>query len=222
MIARSWGFKSPPEHQDSNSMKLLIATGNRHKFQEIRAILRVDHLQLVGLSDIPDAPMVEEDGDTFESNAAKKASVLARFSGWWTLADDSGLEVNALGGAPGVWSARYAGLPSNDAANNGKLLDAMKGEANRRAQFRCSIALSDPFGVTRIVSGVCSGTLLGELHGGGGFGYDPLFVPDGFDMTFAEIDSELKNRISHRAKALAAALLAWGDFLASEPEKWGD
>jgi XTP/dITP diphosphohydrolase len=203
-------------------MKLLIATGNRHKFQEIHSILRVPHLQLIGLFEIPGAPAVEEDGDTFEFNAAKKASTLARFSGYWALADDSGLEVNALGGAPGVWSARYAGEPSHDAANNAKLIKVLKGETNRRAQFRCSIALSDPLGVTRTVSGKCPGTLLDELHGGGGFGYDPLFVPEGFDMTFAEIDPEIKNRISHRARALAAALDEWGGFLEGEPRCWGD
>ena len=221
MIARSWGFKSPPEHQDSTSMKLLIATGNRHKFREISAILQVPHLHLVGLSEFSDAPVVEEDGDTFESNAIKKAASLALFSGCWTMADDSGLEVQALGGAPGVWSARYAGLPSNDAANNAKLLNAMKDVDDRRSQFRCAIALCDPTGKSRTVSGVCPGTLLRELHGGGGFGYDPLFVPEGYEMTFAELDADIKNQISHRARALAAAVAKWGEFLAGEPRCWG-
>ena len=202
-------------------MKLLIATGNRHKLQEISAILKVPHLQLLGLADIAGAPGVEEDGDTFEFNAVKKASILARFAGCWTLADDSGLEVQALDGAPGVWSARFAGLPGNDAANNAKLLAAMQGVANRRAQFRCVIALSDPSGTSRTVTGACPGALLGAPRGHAGFGYDPLFVPDGYDLTFAELDAATKNRISHRAIALATALAEWGDFLAGEPAAWG-
>ncbi len=203
-------------------MKVLIATGNRHKFQEIQAILGVLPLRLIPLSELPGAPGVEEDGDTFEANASKKAFTLARFAGCWTLADDSGLEVEVLGGAPGVWSARYAGLPSNDQANNMKLLSAMDGKTDRRARFRCVIALADPAGNVRTVAGACPGKLLLGPRGGAGFGYDPLFVPDGHDVTFAELDSATKNRISHRAQALGAAMRAWGSFLAGEPEQWGD
>jgi XTP/dITP diphosphohydrolase len=202
-------------------MKLLIATGNRHKFQEIAAILQVPHLQLVGLPSVAGAPVVEEDGDTFEANASKKARELARYCGCWTLADDSGLEVAALGGAPGVWSARYAGLPSHDGANNAKLLSVMSGVEDRRARFRCVIALSDPEGESRTVAGSCEGRLLQGPRGVAGFGYDPLFVPDGYDRTFAELEAEIKNRISHRARALADALKEWGGFLAGEPETWG-
>ncbi len=202
-------------------MKVLIATGNRHKFQEIRAILQVPHLQLIPLSEIPGAPGVEEDGNTFQANASKKASTLARYAGCWTLADDSGLEVEALGGAPGVWSARYAGLPSDDKANNMKLLSAMDGKTDRRARFRCVIALADPEGTVRTVTGDCPGKLLRGPRGGAGFGYDPLFVPDGHDVTFAELDAATKNRISHRAQALDKAMREWGLFLAGEPEQWG-
>ena len=187
-------------------MKLLIATGNRHKFQEISAILKFPHLSLVSLRALADIPQVVEDGATFEANAVKKAVTLARFTGLWTMADDSGLEVDALNGEPGVWSARYAGEPSDDAANNRKLLSNLKGVANRRARFRCVIALADPDGKARTVSGACEGSLLTAVKGVGGFGYDPLFVPDGYDQTFAELSPEIKNTISHRARALALAV----------------
>jgi XTP/dITP diphosphohydrolase len=202
-------------------MRLLVATGNAHKLKEIRAILEAPHLELIGPREWPrPLPPVEEDGDTFEANAIKKAVTLARASGLWTLADDSGLEVDALGGEPGVWSARYAGEPSNDANNNGKLLAKMEAVSDRRARFRCAIALSDPSGRAKTVAGACEGTLLREARGGGGFGYDPLFVPNGQTLTFAELDSGIKNRISHRARALAKAAEAWLAFLATEPAAW--
>lgn len=201
-------------------MRLLIATGNRHKLGEIMAILRVPHLELIGLSDLPPLDPVEEDGDTFEANAIKKAATLARVTGLWTLADDSGLETDALGGEPGVRSARYAGLPSDDAANNRKLLGRLAGVRDRRARFRCVMALSDPTGSARTVCGVCEGTLLDATRGERGFGYDPLFVPDGMNLTFAEIDPDVKNRISHRARALARAVADWSAFLATEPAMW--
>lgn len=201
-------------------MKLLIATGNAHKLAEIRAILQVPHLELVGMKELGPLPTVEEDGVTFEANAGKKASSLALATGWWTLADDSGLEVDALKGAPGVWSARYAGEPSNDAANNRKLLANMEHRDDRRARFRCVIALSDPAGISRTVAGACEGNLLRAVRGSGGFGYDPLFVPDGHSQTFAELDAGTKNRISHRAQALARAVGEWADFLATEPTRW--
>lgn len=194
-------------------MKILIATANRHKFQEISAILSRPGLELINMNEVPNAPKVIEDGDTFEANAIKKAVALAAFTGLWTLADDSGLEVDVLNGAPGVYSARYAGEPSNDAANNQKLISALKGNPNRRARFRCCIALSDPRGQARTVSGACEGRLLEELRGSQGFGYDPLFVPDGFSKTFAEIPESEKNTISHRAKALAAAMAEWSSLL---------
>jgi len=201
-------------------MKLLIATGNRHKLNEIGAILSFPHLTLIGQCDLTGGPGVVEDGLTFEANAVKKAVTLARFSSLWTLADDSGLEVGVLGGEPGVWSARYAGEPTDDDANNRKLLAKLEGVANRRARFRCAIALSDPTGMARTVTGVCEGTLLTALRGSGGFGYDPLFVPNGFTVTFAELSAELKNSISHRARALQAALSAWGAVLEGESAVW--
>jgi len=201
-------------------MKLLIATGNRHKFQEISAILTVPHLTFINLLQIDEAPPVVEDGETFEANAIKKAVTLARFSGMWTLADDSGLEVDALNGAPGVYSARYAGEPSDDGANNRKVLGALEGVLNRQARFRCAIALSDPRGVVRTVTGVCEGRLLNAIRGAGGFGYDPLFVPNGYAQTFAELSAETKNAISHRACALQLALAAWRNCFRQELPAW--
>ncbi|MEI8351804.1 MAG: RdgB/HAM1 family non-canonical purine NTP pyrophosphatase [bacterium] len=201
-------------------MRLLIATGNAHKLAEIRSILQVPHLDLVSIRDFGSLPAVEEDGATFEANAIKKAVVLARASGLWTLSDDSGLEADALGGEPGVRSARYAGEPSCDAANNRKLLAQLENVDDRRARFRCVIALSDPVGVARTVSGSCEGGLLRHACGSGGFGYDPLFVPDGFSLTFAELEPGIKNRISHRARALDKAVRDWADFLATEPDAW--
>jgi XTP/dITP diphosphohydrolase len=194
-------------------VKLLVATRNRHKLDEIRAILAQHGVACVGLDEMPAAPEVVEDGDTFEANAIKKAVSLARATGLWTLADDSGLEVEALGGAPGVRSARYAGEPSNDGANNRKLLAELGVRGDRRARFRCAIALADPAGGVRTVSGACPGMILTAARGQGGFGYDPLFVPDGSHLTFAELDGATKNRISHRARALQRAIADWADVL---------
>jgi len=190
-------------------MKLLVATRNRHKLEEIRAIFRMDSLELLAASDIEGLPEVEEDGDTFEANAIKKAATMARESGLWTLADDSGLEVDALDGEPGVRSARYAGEPADYQANNDKLLRELGDSSNRRARFRCVIALSDPRGECRTVSGSCEGSIIDAPRGEAGFGYDPLFVPEGYDVTFAEMDAESKNRISHRGKALERAQKEW-------------
>lgn len=201
-------------------MKLLVATGNRHKFQEISAILESPHVTFISLRDLCAPPTVIEDGNTFELNAIKKAMTLAQFSGLWTLADDSGLEVDALHGAPGVYSARYAGEPSDDAANNHKLLEKLAGVHDRRARFRCVIALSDPVGCVQTVSGVCEGTLRYETHGTGGFGYDPLFVPEGYTTTFAELSADIKNKISHRARALNQAYQQWEQILEQEPPHW--
>lgn len=196
-------------------MKLLIATRNRHKLQEIKAILGTPNLQLIDLHSLPQAPVVEEDGETFEDNSIRKARELATATGLWTLADDSGLVVEALNGEPGVYSARYAGEPSNDSVNNRKLLARMAGMNNRRAKFCCVIALSDPRGRTWTVSGECRGRLIGEERGHLGFGYDPLFMPDGYGQTFGEIHADIKNKISHRAAALRQAKAAWASILAS-------
>lgn len=194
-------------------MRLLIATRNRHKFAEITAILGRPGIEFLCAADVPDLPDVEENGATFDENARIKAHTLAMASGVVTLADDSGLEVDALGGAPGVISARFAGIPSNDRANNDKLLQMMAGAIDRKACFRCVIALATPKGECRTVEGRCEGHLRQTLSGNGGFGYDPLFVPDGYTQTFAELDAAIKNRISHRAQALARARNQWREIL---------
>ena len=184
---------------------LFIATGNAHKLVEIRAIFSLPGLKLLDMNDYDALPEVDEDQDSFEGNAIKKAVELARFSGLWTLADDSGLEVDALNGAPGVYSARYAGENVDYEANNRKLLRELDGVTNRTARFRCAIALSSPAGETRTVDGCCEGRIALSPKGDSGFGYDPLFIPAGEKRTFAEMSEDEKNSISHRAVALSNA-----------------
>jgi XTP/dITP diphosphohydrolase len=214
---------------------LLIATRNAHKVGEIQAILG-PQFHFLTLNDFPDAPKVVEDADTFAGNAAKKAVELAKWLGGkhstfntqrptpnFVLADDSGLEVDFLNGAPGVHSARFAALDKNenspDADNNAKLLRLLKDVPmeKRSARFRCVIALApvpeqrvegaspvcyaDEF-TAQTFDGACEGRVQFAPSGGGGFGYDPLFVPDGFAQSFAELGEDVKNRLSHRAKAL--------------------
>ncbi len=187
-------------------MTFLLASRNRHKLVEIQTILGVTFLTT---DDVPNLPHVDETADTFEGNAILKARTLALASGLWTLADDSGLEVDFLHGAPGVRSARYAGDHATDVDNLTKLIDVMRGVAMRSARFRCVLALSSPDGKTRTISGSCEGRLAESPRGANGFGYDPLFIPDGHTQTFAELPAEIKNAISHRARALATAKVAW-------------
>lgn len=194
-------------------MRLLIATTNPHKIEEIRAIFRIPSLQLVSPAEIGVSAEIEEDGATFEANATKKAVSLARLSGLWALADDSGLEVESLNNEPGVFSARYAGEPVNYEANNRKLLRSIPPGASRRARFRCAIALASPKGDVRVVEGECRGTITDAPRGKGGFGYDPLFVPDGHSQTFSEMDASLKNGLSHRGAALRKAATEWSVLL---------
>lgn len=202
---------------------LVIATRNDHKVGEIRAILG-ESFQYLTLKDFPTAPAVVEDAGTFAGNATKKAVELARWlcksspvirdPSLFVLADDSGLEVDALEGAPGVHSARFAGLDKNknssDADNNQKLLRLLQDVplAKRTARFRCVIALfslqpSPSILNPQIFDGACQGRIEFTPRGQGGFGYDPLFVPDGFAHSFAELGEETKNRLSHRARALS-------------------
>lgn len=195
-------------------MKLLVATRNKHKLEEIRQIFALPGLTLLAADDVPGLPEdVVEDAATFEGNALKKARELCRASGLWTLADDSGLEVAALNNAPGVYSARYAGEPCSYPANNAKLLRELKGKADRRARFRCVIALCAPDGREWTAEGSCPGHILDGQRGANGFGYDPLFVPDGFEQTFAELDGASKNRLSHRGHALRRAAAEWHELL---------
>jgi XTP/dITP diphosphohydrolase len=185
-------------------MKLLVATGNQGKLKEIRKLLEDSAIEIVGLDQLTNPPEVIEDGTTFSANAQKKALEMARFSGYLTLADDSGLVVDALDGAPGVYSARYAGEQGDDAANNAKLLQEMSdvADAHRQASFHCVVALAWPDGRCETYSGQISGLILRNERGTDGFGYDPLFLVPEYGKTTAELSLEIKNRISHRGTAL--------------------
>ena len=185
-------------------MKLLVATGNQGKLKEIRSLLEGSPIEIVGLSQLTDPPEVIEDGDTFTANARKKSQEMAQFSGYLTLADDSGLVVDALDGAPGVYSARYAGEQGDDAANNIKLLDELQEvtDEKRQAAFHCVVALAWPDGRCEAYDGQVSGLIMRKERGTGGFGYDPLFMVPEYGKTMAELPLEIKNRISHRGTAL--------------------
>jgi len=185
--------------------KLLIANRNQKKKKELQQILCDLNFELITLDDLPPLPEVEEDGMTFTENAVKKAVTVARQTGLLTLADDSGLSVDALQGAPGVFSARYSGPEANDEKNNRKLLLALEDipDVDRTARFVCVIALASPDGQVQTVEGSCEGRIDHILKGNAGFGYDPLFIPEGFEMSFAQLEPSIKNTISHRGKALA-------------------
>lgn len=185
--------------------ELLVATGNKGKMNEIRQILAGCVDRLYCLADFPDLPEVIEDGLTFEENACKKAMTAARATGIPAIADDSGLVVAALGGHPGILSARYAGIGARDTENNQKLLDEMADftAQQRSCFFYCAVALCYPDGTCRTFSGTLNGVLLDSPRGAGGFGYDPLFLLPEYGKTLAELGSELKNGISHRGMALA-------------------
>lgn len=197
-------------------MKLLLATNNQHKIEEIKAIFADTPLTILSAKEIPGLPEdVEETGTTFAENAMIKATAFCKASGLWTLADDSGLCVDALHGAPGVYSARYAGPGHDQPANNRKLLEELKNVTNRAAHFSCVLALRSPEKEEAIIEGICPGTIAHAPRGEGGFGYDPLFIPDGYQQTFGELPASVKNRLSHRAKALQAFWETWGQTLAS-------
>lgn len=186
---------------------LLVATTNPGKFAEVRAFLSELSLRIVSLSALPDRPAIVEDGSTFEENALKKARTLADFSGMLTLADDSGLEVDALGGAPGIYSARYSGEEGNDEKNNEKLLKELENvpEEKRTARFVCALALCAPksWGMKDwVVQESCEGKIAFAPKGDNGFGYDPLFFYPPLGKTFGEIDRQTKATVSHRGKAL--------------------
>jgi XTP/dITP diphosphohydrolase len=195
--------------------RVLLASRNRKKCEELRALLG-PAWEVLAASDLPGAPEIEEDAPTFRGNAEKKALGLSGCFDGWVLADDSGLEVDELGGAPGVWSARYAGLHGDDAANNAKLLRDLEGETQRGAQFHCVVAVARGGKVEFVADGVCRGRLLTAAAGEGGFGYDPLFVPEheaAGGLTFAQLPSAFKNQISHRAQAMRRVV----DWLNAQP-----
>jgi len=181
---------------------LLVSTRNAHKVEEIRAILG-PAFRVSDLSAAPDFPPVEETETTFEGNAALKAIAASMVFEGWVIADDSGLEVDALNGAPGVYSARYAGEDATDARNNAKLLAALQNTEERSARFRCVIVLARAGRKLGAFSGAVEGRIVRAQSGGGGFGYDPLFIPDGYEETFGQLSAEVKNSLSHRARALA-------------------
>ncbi|MDO8805476.1 MAG: RdgB/HAM1 family non-canonical purine NTP pyrophosphatase [Elusimicrobiota bacterium] len=187
---------------------LVVATFNPHKLREIRAILPPLPLTLKALSDFPGAVPAEEDGATLEANAVEKALAAARFTGLWALADDTGLEVDALGGGPGVRSARYAGEKASAAENNARLLSALGGvpREKRLARFACVVALASPSGGVKVSRGALEGRITDGSRGANGFGYDPLFEVDGGPGTLAEFPEEEKNSVSHRALALKGLL----------------
>ena len=191
-------------------MKCVIASRNVHKIRELRTMLKVHQdWDIFSLIDFPNYHPPEETGTTFEENAILKAVHAAKELQAWVLADDSGLVVSALDGAPGIQSARYAGEKATDKENRNKLLEAMKDfrEEEREATFECWIALASPEGLEKTFSGRCEGRILTEERGGQGFGYDPLFVKHDYSKTFSELEEETKNRISHRRKAMDKALL---------------
>lgn len=184
-------------------MKILLATHNKNKITEIKAALKDTSHQILSLDDFPDLPDVIEDGDTLEHNSLKKAKEIYEFSKITTLADDTGLEVEALNGEPGVYSARWAGEGCTYKDNCVKMLDEMREvpEEKRNASFRCVITLYGN-GILETASGELKGSIIEEEKGGGGFGYDPVFVPDGYNITLAEMSLTEKNLISHRGLAV--------------------
>lgn len=206
-----------PERQATDDPRptLLIATTNPGKFREFTDLLGGLPIRLKSLADFPGAPDVPEDGATYTANAVHKALTVARWSGCAVLADDSGLEVDALGGAPGVHSARYAGPAQDSAANIAKLLAALQTLPleQRTAHFRCVIAVARPDGATLISEGTCDGLVVDAPRGTAGFGYDPVFFYPPLGRTFAEISAAVKNRLSHRAQACGHLRPQLLDFL---------
>ncbi len=181
------------------TVELVFATQNENKIKEIQVLLP-NHIRLLSLKDIGCTEDIPETADTIDGNAILKAEYVKNKYGYDCFADDTGLEVDALGGAPGIYSARYAGEEKNDRANVDKLLTELKGKENRSARFKTVIALN--FNDHEILfTGICTGTITTERRGSHGFGYDPVFQPDGHNKTFAEMDLNEKNRISHRSKA---------------------
>ncbi len=185
---------------------IVIATTNRGKTREVLAVLGDLPLNLRTLSDFPSIAPPEETAETFAENAALKASYYAYATGQWTLADDSGLEVDALNGAPGIYSARFGGAKGDDKANNRKLIEELRSvpQAERTARFRCALALADANRVIATADGTVEGIIIDKPRGSNGFGYDPHFWVPPFERTVAEMHSDLKNLISHRGQALRA------------------
>jgi XTP/dITP diphosphohydrolase len=188
-------------------MELIVATRNKDKLREIKALLKGLPVDVFSLDSFKDVPEVIEDGKTLEDNAIKKAVQTSKLLKKFIVADDSGLEVEYLNGDPGVYSARFSGKGATYKSNNEKLLKLLKDvpSAKRKACFKCVIAVVDKSKIIGLAEGVCRGKICLASKGDNGFGYDPIFIPDGYKKTFAEMGPVLKNKISHRSKALAKA-----------------
>jgi XTP/dITP diphosphohydrolase len=196
-------------------MDIIIATSNQNKLKEFKALLKDHKVRILSLKDFPQIPAVVEDGKNFYENALKKATTVARLTGKLTIADDSGIEVEALGGKPGVYSSRFAGEDASDEENNARLLKELQGipPDKRGSCFKCVLVIAKPEGETAFVEGECRGIIIEELRGHYGFGYDPLFLVPEYNKTFSEITPEEKNKISHRAKALKKLLKLLPNYL---------
>jgi len=199
-------------------MELLVATGNKGKLKEIKELLSDLGLTITSLADHEGLPQIIEDGKTFKDNALRKALTISRHTGKLVMGEDSGLEVKALEDRPGVYSARYAGPDADDAKNNAKLLEEMKGlpASQRQARYRCAAALACADEVIDVVEGDCSGLIAFELRGNNGFGYDPLFLVPEYDRTFGELDPNIKAGMSHRARALRKVKKLLQDYLKND------
>lgn len=198
-------------------MELLIATKNIGKVKELENLLADSPVRLRSLNDFPNVPEAVETGATFAENARLKARFYAAQTGLLALADDSGLAVEALGGAPGIFSARYAGDDASNAERIEKLLSELKatGDENRRARFVCAIAIADARGEIKFLAeGICNGAIAKAATGKNGFGYDPIFIPDNFNRTFGELSDNVKREISHRALAIKKIIRYLRDFTA--------
>jgi len=187
--------------------EVIISTRNEKKFRELKRLFKGSRIRVVSLNSLPIAPKVLEDQKTFTGNASKKARVISGYTDMLVVADDSGLEVDALDGAPGVRSARYSGRSKSDTANCRKILRELGGTSlwKRTARFRCVIAIAHRGKVLEALEGVCSGVIGSEQEGKTGFGYDPIFIPRGYNKSFAFLGTKIKDKLSHRSKALKKA-----------------
>jgi XTP/dITP diphosphohydrolase len=189
--------------------QLIIATRNAHKTAEIRAMIG-DRFEVLDVTAFPECPEIPETGTSFLENARLKALGISAMVSGMVLSDDSGLEVDALGGAPGVWSSSFGGEEGNHAGNNARLLAEMAGKTDRRARFRCTMVLAEEGRELAHFSGTVEGRIIDEPRGAQGFGYDPLFIPEGHGATFAELGDGVKNALSHRSRALAQVIAFLG------------
>lgn len=185
--------------------RLIIATRNAHKTAEIRAMIG-DRFEVLDVTAFPVCPEIEETGTTFLENARLKAEGISRVLEGWVLSDDSGLEVDALGGAPGVWSSSFGGEEGNHAKNNARLIEEMVGKTERCARFQCTMVLARDGRAEASFTGVVEGRIIDHPRGGHGFGYDPLFIPEGYEETFSQLGDGVKGSLSHRSRALFKAV----------------